>query len=312
MSKLSKWRRHPIREFSLWSWRRKWNLHKNITAEYNQLLLTTFQDISRTSPLRCEPEAEVELHTLMGHYHLNMYLTAVKSLLRFMDHIAVVAHDGDGDLTEQDRQLLRMHIPGIRLVERCDADRQLQGLLQHYPCCRSFRSNIVNSLELFDHNLLSRGKRIIIMNSDVLFLQRPQELMNWVNHDNNRIVYAHENHPAYQNDFLLETGSSFPPHVTLALACLYPDIMNLNRIEHLLRTSKLLKKHRWPAGQNLYPILFEESRDRYTATTFDPDKFDASGIFHEGAIFRHYWSSVGNTTSIHATDAKRVMSEIGA
>jgi len=151
----------------------------------------------------------------------------------------------------------------------------------------------------------------VIMNSDVLFLDRPQALIDWVGRDNNRIVYVHENQPVYQKEFLQEAGSSFAPHVTLALACFYTDIMNLERIETLLRTSKLLRKYRWPAGQNLYALLFADNQDRYTSATFDPDRFDSSGGFREGSIFRHYWASVGTLTTIHASDAKRVMSEIG-
>lgn len=311
MSKFSKWRKHPIREFSLWLWQRRWNNHTNITAEYNQLLLSTFQDIAKTRPLPCNPEAGVELHSLMGHYHLNMYLTAVKSLLRFTNNVAVVAHDGDGDLTEADRQLLRTQIPGIRIIERAEANQRLQPILQPYPRCQAYRNKIVNALELLDHTLLAQKQRIVTMNSDVLFLQRPQELVEWINSDSTRIIYTYETQPAQQQAFLQESGAAFPPHVTLALACFCKDIMNLKRVEERLRSSRILQKHLWPAGQNLLPLLFDDNRARYSFSNFDPATFDSSGVFRDGAIFRHYWSSVGTLTTIHASDAKRIMAEIG-
>ena len=90
-----------------------------------------------------------------------MYLAAIKSLLRFEPNVAVVAHDGDGDITDDDARILTEHIPGIRVIDRKSADAQMEGLLARHPVCTDYRSRVVNALELLDHLLLSRTNAVI-------------------------------------------------------------------------------------------------------------------------------------------------------
>src|ERR1017187_7503089 len=78
-------------------------------------LYRNFKPINSTKPLRCNPAAQTELHTLTCRKHLFMYITAVKSLLRFISDVAVVAHD-DGSLTIKDIATIEHHIDGIRVI----------------------------------------------------------------------------------------------------------------------------------------------------------------------------------------------------
>jgi hypothetical protein len=288
----------------------RWYSHKNVTRGYLRELHDGFKDILNTRPLPCTPDAAVELHTVTSHAHLFMYLTALKSLLRFEPNVAVVAHDGDGDVTADDVRILTAHIPGIRVIDRKRADAQMRGFLADHPVCADYRSRVVNSLELLDNLLLSRTDAVMTMNSDVLFLKSPEQLIAWLRDTTGTIIYVHEDRPASQQEFLDDLGCGFPPHVTLALVCLHKSIADLDLIELTLERTRYLTSRLWAIGQCAYPVLLEAASRTYTITTFDKATFDASGSFREAAAFRHYWSSTGLFTDIHLADAKRVIDQL--
>jgi len=287
-----------------------WHTHKNLSFEYKNKLYEGFKPILQTPCLKCNPNATTELHTLIYHYHIFMYITAIKSLLRYYNDISVVVHDGDGDLTGEDKKLLKEHIDGIKIIDKNFADREFGKQLRRFPRCRKYRARCVNSMELFDNILLSKSEKIISMNSDILFLKKPDELVKWICDGKNEMIYVHENTPATQKEFLAECGCDFPPHVTLALVCFYKEIMDLGLIEKTLGSSKLFRTHLWEAGQCIFPVLLKSKSDKYIIRSFDRNKFDASAIFREGAIFRHYWNSTMFFADKHLDDARVVIQEI--
>lgn len=287
-----------------------WLDHTNITREYEVKLYTTFKPILQTRPFKCNPHANTSIHTVTGHYHLFMYIAALKSLLRFYDDVAIVAHDGDGTLTDADKNILQHHIEGIAIIDRNIADKQMEGILRPFPKCRKYRARILNSLELLDNGLLATTERIITMNSDVLFLRKPQELIQWLASGNNEIIYVHEDNPCTQKEFLEEIGCDFPPHFTLALACLYKEIIDPVLIENVLKKSKFARTHLWPLGQCIYPALLGNKSWKYKIRSFDKEKWASSGHFREGDIFRHYWSSTCRLAENHFSDFAKILGEL--
>src|SRR5689334_15287966 len=67
------------------------------------------------------PDAPVEVHTLLCHRDVWPYLYAIKSLLLYCDDVSVVLHD-DGTLSSSDVVLLRSQLPGIRIIDTASAD----------------------------------------------------------------------------------------------------------------------------------------------------------------------------------------------
>jgi hypothetical protein len=134
-----------------------------------------FKPVNSTPPLRCNPASRTEIHTLTCHRHLFMYITAAKSLLRFFSDVAVVVHD-DGSLTTNDIATIKRHIEGIKVIRRCDADKTVGDLFAPFPKTTTYRAKIINSLELTDHALLAGKEKLIISNSDILFLRRPDDV----------------------------------------------------------------------------------------------------------------------------------------
>jgi hypothetical protein len=271
------------------------------------LLRAMHARVLTTAHSRCNAEATVEVHTLTAHHHLRMYLTAIKSLLRFYDDVAVVVHD-DGSLNAEDAVTLRDHVRGIRIIKRASADAEMQSRQAACPASRRLRDKVVNALEVFDNILLARTERLVNLNSDVLFLSEPTELVEWIAKDDRSIAGVYEKTPAKQKDFLAAFGCPFPPHVTTALACLPRDIFDASFVEDILSRAE----SDWFTAQNVYPLLYHHQGDRHRVRFFDEDRYQSSGVFREGAAFRHYWTSTGWFSDLQACDSKRVLDALGA
>ncbi|WP_228972961.1 hypothetical protein [Streptomyces sp. DH12] len=120
----------------------------------------------------------VEVHSLVSSDHVPLYLFAAKSLARFWPEVTPVVHD-DGTLTPRDTERLRRHVPDARIVPRAEADRRVERLLADHPTLAAVRRNNVRILQLVDYFLLSEAPSVVSMDSDVVFLSRPDVLVEW-------------------------------------------------------------------------------------------------------------------------------------
>jgi hypothetical protein len=267
-----------------------------------------FKPVNSTKPLKCNPASQTELHTLTCHDHVFMYITAIKSLLRFVSDLAVVVHD-DGSLTTKDITTIEHHIVGIKVIRRSEADKIVGKLLAPYPKTASYRSEVINSLELTDHALLAGRDRVIITNSDTLFLRRPDEIMQWIVADDGYVLCVYEKQPVQQTEFLTRMQSSFPPHLTLALVCLHKPVVDPAAIEELISHLEQTDPP-WFIGQNLWPVLIGKKVRGDKIKFLDSRLYQASGEFEEGAVFRHYWTSIVNLRPQYSADAAKVIAEL--
>lgn len=268
----------------------------------------SFKPVNSTRPLKCNPAAQTELHTLTCHEHVFMYITAIKSLLRFVSELAVVVHD-DGSLTEQDIATIERHIVGIKVIRRSEADEIVGKLLAPFLRTAAYRAAVINSLELTDHALLASRDKVIITNSDTLFLRRPSELIEWVHVDSGEVWCVYEKQPVQQAEFLAKMRSCFPPHLTLALVCLCKPVVEAADVEEILNQVEPTDAP-WFVGQNTLPALIGQKIREDKIRFFDSQAYQASGEFDGDAVFRHYWTSIVNLRPQYSADARKVIAEL--
>ena len=113
----------------------------------------------------------------MPHRYLLAYLVAIKSFLHHHADITVFVHD-DGSLTEEDKDLIRSHVEGVRIIDRAVADRRFEDQIKD-PFLAKVRGSYTSYLKLFDPTLVSDKRRIIIVDTDTLFLKRPSAVIEW-------------------------------------------------------------------------------------------------------------------------------------
>ncbi|WP_225827712.1 hypothetical protein [Streptomyces naphthomycinicus] len=137
--------------------------------------------MSRSDPSPTVPrftgEAPVEVHTLLSHRHVDRCLVALRSLARFWAAPAVVLHD-DGTLDAGDHARLRA-LGAVRVVSRAEADAYVEQALAGFPLVLRTRRGNPRIMQLVDYFVLAGRPRVIGMDSDVVFLNRPGRLVDW-------------------------------------------------------------------------------------------------------------------------------------
>lgn len=136
-----------------------------------------FRKITSTPPITTNPNADTEVHSAVPHRYVYAYLVALKSLLRYHADLSVVVHD-DGSLSAADKTLIAFHLPHCRIITRTDADSEFEKL--NNPFLSKVRNSYTSYIKLFDTSYSSRSKRVIIIDTDTIFLKRPDAIIDWI------------------------------------------------------------------------------------------------------------------------------------
>jgi hypothetical protein len=137
------------------------------------------RDIARTAPIPCDRSAACAIHTMLSAADAPLYLVGIKSLLRFYSGVAVVIHS-DGSLGPDDIAMLRQHIPGCTIVSVTEADARADQHLGKDTFMRQCRDWDASWRRVIDTELWTNTPKKIIMDSDILFLRRPDEVVDWI------------------------------------------------------------------------------------------------------------------------------------
>lgn len=152
-----------------------WNWFRPLLDRYGDAVI--FRGVASTAPIACNPNAEVAVHSAVPNKHVYAYVLALKSLLRFWSDFLAVVHD-DGTLTDASVRFIRHHIPGVEIITRERADRLFDDRVKD-EFVKQVRRSYTSYLKLFDPMFLGDGRRIIIVDTDVLFLDKPTEVIAW-------------------------------------------------------------------------------------------------------------------------------------
>jgi hypothetical protein len=132
-----------------------------------------------TPQVSCNPHADCTIHTMLGAKDLNMYLIAIKSLLSEYNSLQVTIHS-DGTLQRRDHELIESHISGCRIITKEMANgaaaKELGTASYLYRC----RNIDVNYRRLIDTSIWNSTTKRIIMDSDVITLTHPTEVIEWI------------------------------------------------------------------------------------------------------------------------------------
>jgi len=105
-------------------------------------------------PVRFAGGGPLELHTLVGHQTLPLYLIAARSFHRHLPEARMAVHD-DGTLSRLDRLVLRAAVRGARLIPAATADAIVAERLAPWPTVLRCRRENVRLRQLIDYSLLA-------------------------------------------------------------------------------------------------------------------------------------------------------------
>jgi len=109
----------------------------------------------------------------------------------------LVIHD-DGTLTDNIIQELLTHFVGCDIIRKRDADIRMSKHLRGYPFSSKFRfcenkGSSIMSIRLFDFPLLSQTKKILNLDSDILFFRKPIEIIEYMKNQKGFFMSDYQN-----------------------------------------------------------------------------------------------------------------------
>lgn len=215
--------------------------------------------VATSRPATFSPSRSVELHTLVSHSHVRLYLLALLTLARHWTDVQVVAHD-DGTLRSRDAARLRYHVRNIRVVRRSEADRIVEPVLAQYPTVAAVRRLNPRILQLVDYHLLATTDSVVGMDSDIVFLRRPDEVVAWSRGDVDAdFLYSPELGWEPKGVHWLPgalPGAPFIPNICCGFVCVRRGFLALDLLEELMgRTPRDILFHGRYVTQMFYSLM---------------------------------------------------------
>ena len=198
---------------------------------------------------------ELEIHTLICKRDILMAINNFKSLQKFKEFetLPVYLHD-DGSLTESDIELLS-DIKNVIIIKREVADKEIEKHIKDYPNCLSYRlgSNPINlwhKIKTFDYFFFSKSKKILGMDTDLIFMKSPENLISLIK-SNTPFYFPDCNNAYCFNE--PKTEVPVPDKVNTGLIFIpSEDYYNIESLEFAL--TNLVGK-----GVNYFPSWIEQS-----------------------------------------------------
>ncbi len=133
--------------------------------------------ILKATPLPIPSVAEFEIHVHTCSRDFVGLLWALRSFYFYSGNIASLTVHDDGTLKDWHFQTINRLFPGSRAISKIQSDEEVGKFLASFPNCQQLRKRDLFSMKVFDFPYYSRERRLILMDSDVLFFGRPHELI---------------------------------------------------------------------------------------------------------------------------------------
>lgn len=149
--------------------------------------------LDETFPVNAAPpsQAIAELHILLCKRDLHVGLLALKSLLHHADGKLAVALTDDGTLTTDQRRWISHHVVGAHWWRRREHNAT-DSLADHPHLIKLYNSDYAPSAKLLHPMLLARHARVIVLDPDTAFFDRPKRLLNWARDEQDGSLYLHD------------------------------------------------------------------------------------------------------------------------
>lgn len=179
---------------------------------------------------------DLEIRILICERDVQMAINMVKSLRKYdkFKNTPIYFHD-DGSLNEESKNVI-LEISESYIVDKTYADSIILELLDKYPNCKRYRFDDVRifnntKMKLFDFYFLSKSKNILFIDSDILFLNEPKNIIDLV--DKSSPFYF----PDFQNSysFCKSTKTNILENVNVGIVYIpTKNHYNINEIEFAL------------------------------------------------------------------------------
>lgn len=196
--------------------------------------------------------------------HKDVYegIVAFKSLYQFLDVKFPLIILDDGSLTDLDEILIVDHIKNVKIIRRKQADIEVNNFLKENGLknCLDMRRDFLVSIKIFDAYFYSKGKKIIIIDTDILFYKKPDVLIDLINQDKSTFIpfYNKDLHSVYSYkipDLKKFANMDIQLAVNSGLIGFFPSMDIITMTEKFL-AQKLPFESPWLVEQTMYAMYF--------------------------------------------------------
>jgi len=279
-------RRHP-------AWRAASRLHHEglLTAGRR---VRTWRRILGSAPTVTNPVAPgtpVEVHLMCYRLDHLAAIWALKSFYRAAGaRLPLVIHL-QGLTPARVRRRLEHHFPAARVVSQREADREVEAALAKRRLHRLLTTRRSNPMimKLTDFVLIGTSVHVLALDSDVLFFERPDELLQAGTDPMRETVFMHDLASSYNvsdDEAREQFGIRLVPRMNCGVMLFARAGLDLARCDALLEYASV-NSNTGLAEQTLRALVASEEG----TVTFLPERYrlsfeSAGGL--DGAVMRHY------------------------
>jgi hypothetical protein len=147
-----------------------------IMIRYSNML---FRGVLSTPPIQADPSSDIVAYSILCKRDVRAYLLSAKSFLRYCPPLNVVVQS-DGSLDSAACQELRAHVKNLAILTRESTEEFLRERLSK-PLLRLIsETNFWVELKLLNPVFRYPGRYVIHLDSDLLFLRRPDAVVDCI------------------------------------------------------------------------------------------------------------------------------------
>jgi hypothetical protein len=242
--------------------------------------------ILATPSIETSAEGPVEVRMLTWHRDWLNCLWALKSFYCFSG-VQYPLYIHDGGLKPENIEQLKDHFPNAVIVAAQEAEEKVAAKFKAagWTRCLAYRGKNLATRKLFDFFALSRASQIISIDSDILFFERPTELVEHFSTGVN--LYNRDLQFGYSmsgKELFAAFGLSVEPLINSGLSRVEVKSIDFGLIEEWLANEKLFANE-WVTEQTLHALC-----STLTGVQLLPDTY-AVGIeagFPPKVVAKHY------------------------
>jgi hypothetical protein len=198
-------------------------------------------------------------------------LWSLVSFYEFSDLRLPLLVYSDGTLEERHAKQLARVFPDARLIHSSTGNQLVANKLVRFPNCMRFRAAQAYARKIIDFPILCGSPFILMLDSDVLFLKRPAELMRHLEPRRaGRFIFERDYQDAYcaaRSDLERKFGVNIASCVNTGIALVDVSDFNFLKIEQWLRQDGFAG-HAW-GEQTLWAMYAGRERTALLSQEYD-------------------------------------------
>ena len=261
-----------------------------------------------------EDDVSFSVHMLVCRRDVTMAVcTAKVANLAFDMPLPWVFHD-DGSLSNEEEHAFKTNLPGCTVVRRAEADRVARERLSDYPEILKYRDNQVMALKLVDAQVWGRGTRRAYIDSDILFFQKPEFMLDALQGRREKNFFNRDIANAFvrpADEIEKEVGLRPLDRLNAGLWVLHDDVIDLDIIESWLQHPAFSRNlYDYTLDQTFISMLANSSRDgvEHLPPTYDVvfrKEVETSVNKHYVGAIRHNYELEGLRYLLRELDFER-------